>query len=65
MKNNIGNYIQMEGFLSTSLSYDMAADFAWNRGNTIIEIRVETGELGGDADCGFANLEKISSKGER
>ena len=56
MKNNIGNYIQMEGFLSTSLSYDMAADFAWNRGNTIIEIRVETGELGGDVDYGFANL---------
>ena len=51
----------MEGFTSTSLIMAKAVGFMVN---TLVEIRVDTENLGGDLDWGFAFLEEMSSLGE-
>ena len=56
MKNNKGSHVQMEGFMSTSLSKLIAYNFAWTVPgyNTIIEIEVDTTTPAGQYDFGYA-----------
>ena len=61
LKQNKDGYLQMEGFTSTSLSLLKAVGFMTN---TLVEIRVDTENLGGDIDWGFASVEAMSSLGE-
>ena len=64
---NRGGFVQMEGFLSTSLSEQKALNFfsLRKRNNTLIEIKVRADGLGGQLDWGFASIGYCSSiKGE-
>ena len=49
----------MEGFTSTGLVAEHISSFY---GNTWIEIQVNPDNLGGEIDCGFANVTDISSQ---
>ena len=57
LQSNIDGFIQMEGFMSTSLSYDKISNFI---DNALIEITVFKDDLGGELDNGFAYLKEIS-----
>ena len=56
---NVGGFIQMEGFISTSKIVEQAYGFF---GDTWIEIRVNLENLGGEIDWGFAYIDEISTK---
>ena len=65
-QNNIGGFVEMEGFLSTS--YDLGAALAFYSGekNALLEIEVNVDELEGELNWGFANIEDCSShEGEK
>ena len=64
LKENIGEYIQMEGFISTSLSSSVGKTFAFNSGNSIIEIKVSDDALNNPFHEGFADLSDFSDYGE-
>ena len=64
LKTNIGEYIQMEGFVSTSLSSSIGAAFAFNSGNSIIEIKVMAEALNNPFHEGFADISEFSDYGE-
>ena len=57
-RNNERSFIELQGFLSTSLNEDVAYKFL---SNTIIQIKVRKNNLKGTLDNGFAYLnEKVS-----
>ena len=59
---NIGGFVQMEGFLSSSLKLDVALQhYAQYGNNTLVEIRVNAGNFKGDLDWGFASLRHCST----
>ena len=57
----MGGFVQMEGFLSTTLGYEKALKIykGWEK-NTLIEIKIEVNKLGGELDWGFANIQEYS-----
>ena len=59
---NIGGFVQMEGFLSSSLEQDIGLRYFLEKRakNTLIEIIVKTENLGVDLDWGFAHVKKYS-----
>ena len=58
---NKGGYVEMEGFLSTSLEKEKAfKNYEHGKKNTMMEIRVSVNGLGGELDWGFAEITKIS-----
>ena len=57
VKSSINEYIEAEGFLSTTLSEDMASAFL---GNVIMEISIPVVNLKGTGDNGFAAINKFS-----
>ena len=57
LKNNIGGFIQLEGFTSTSTDILGALRFIKD---TVIEIRVNLDNLGGEIDWGFASVEDFA-----
>ena len=59
LQNNVGGFIQIEGFTSTAINVEQASGFY---GGTWMEIRVKLENLGGEIDWGFADVDKISSK---
>ena len=61
LKANIGGFIQLEGFTSTST--DVLAPFKFIK-DTVIEIRVNLDNLGGEIDWGFASVEKFAIYGD-
>ena len=58
----MGGFVQMEGFLSTTLDYEKALEFykGDKKKNTLIEIKIEVNKLGGELDWGFANIQEYS-----
>lgn len=61
LKNNIGGFIQLEGFISTSTDVLGAYKFIKD---TVLEIRVNHDNLGGEIDWGFASVEKFAIYGD-
>ena len=59
LQENVGGFIQIEGFTSTAINVEQASGFY---GGTWMEIRVKLENLGGEIDWGFADIAKISSK---
>ena len=57
VKNNIGGFIQLEGFTSTSTDILGALRFIKD---TVIEIRVNLDNLGGEIDWGFASVKDFA-----
>ena len=57
LMSNINGYIEAEGFLSTSLSFDRASAFAVN---VMIEISVPVANLKSMIDNGFARIAEFS-----
>ena len=58
---NIEGYVQMEGFLSTSLEEEQVLiNYKGYNKDTIIEIQVKANEFGGDLDYGFASIQHCS-----
>ena len=53
LKNNIGGFIQLEGFTSTST--DILGPFKFIK-DSVIEIKVNLDNLGGEIDWGFASV---------
>ena len=59
---NKGGFVEMEGFLSTSVEKDEAfRNYKIWKKNTIIQINVKVDGLGGEMDWGFADIAKCSS----
>ena len=59
LQNNVGGFIQIEGFTSTAINVEQASGFY---AGTWMEIRVKLENLGGEIDWGFADVDKISSQ---
>ena len=63
---NIGGFVQMEGFLSSSLEEDISLRYFFEKKseekskNTLIEIVVKSENLGGNLDWGFASIKDSS-----
>ena len=57
LENNVGRFIQMEGFTSTSWNKDQAASFIKD---TWIEVKVNLNDLRGEMDWGFAEIAEMS-----
>ena len=55
---NIGGYLEMEGFISTSLNQVKAAGFSFN---TLMVIQVPMKNLNGILDNGFARVAAFSA----
>ena len=53
LKNNIGGFIQLEGFTSTST--DILGAFRFIK-DSVLEIKVNHDNLGGEIDWGFASV---------
>ncbi len=58
--NNIDGFVEMEGFLSTTLKFKLAKEFYTN---VIIEIEINKSNLGDELDNGFVymNLHNYSA----
>ena len=57
LEDNVGGFIQMEGFTSTSWKPEQAAGFFKD---TWIEVKVNLDNLGGEMDWGFADIAGMS-----
>ena len=57
MMENINGFVQLEGFVSTSLSENSIINFIVN---SIMEITVRKQDLGGELDNGFVDLSGVS-----
>ena len=63
---NIGGFVQMEGFLSSSLQQDISLRYFFEKKpekyskNALVEIVVKGENLGGDLDWGFAYIKDSS-----
>lgn len=57
LKKNINGYVEIEGFLSTSLRESVADAFITN---SKMEIEISVANLGGMHDNGFANISHYS-----
>ena len=53
LKENVDGYIELEGFMSSSLAFDRMHNFI---GNLLVEITVNQDALGGELDNGFAYI---------
>ena len=59
---NKGGFVEMEGFLSTSLEKDQAlSNYECREKNTIVEVNVKVDQLGGELDWGFADITESSN----
>ena len=57
LQENIEGFVQLEGFISTTLDYDKVHNFI---GNMLMEITVDKDDLGGELDNGFALISEES-----
>ena len=57
VRENIGGFLQLEGFISTST--DILGSFKFIK-DTVIEIRVSLDNFGGEIDWGFASVEDFA-----
>lgn len=53
MRNNIGGFVEMEGFLSTTLNQEITLNY---QPDVIVQISINKNNLGDELDNGFAYL---------
>ena len=59
IENHINGFIELEGFISTSLDKEVGKKYGMD-GNCILYIIVKEENLGGELDNGFANIAEIA-----